>query len=140
MDGFGERLRRLRKDRDITQSQLATEIGVVASAIGKYERLPDSYPSVEVLVKIADYFEVSTDYLLRGTHPIQSVENNISGHLTNSYFVQANHGGVVLNGDSKQVLSPEAIELLHIYETLKGRDRLRLLNYAVELEEGGEAE
>ena len=36
MDGFGERLRRLRKDCDITQSQLAEVIGVVPSAIGKY--------------------------------------------------------------------------------------------------------
>ena len=134
MDGFGERLRRLRKDRDITQGQLAAEIGVVASAVGKYERLPDSYPSVEALVKIADYFDVSTDYLLRGKQPVVSAENNVSGHLTNSSVVQANHGGIVLNGEGKQALSPEAMELLRIYGTLTGRDRLRLLNYAVELE------
>lgn len=136
MDGFGERLRRLRKDRDITQGQLAAQIGVVASAVGKYERLPDSYPSVEALVKIADYFGVSIDYLLRGTQPVISAENNVSGHLTNSSVMQANHGGVVFNGGSEQALSPEATELLRIYGTLKGRDRLRLLNYAVELEGG----
>ena len=51
MDGFGERLRRLRKSRDITQSDLAEYIGVVPSAVGKYERLADSYPSVEALIK-----------------------------------------------------------------------------------------
>lgn len=134
MDKFGERLRRLRKDRDITQGQLAAEIGVVASAVGKYERLPDSYPSVEALVKIADYFEVSTDYLLRGKQPAVATENTVSGHLTNSSVVQANYGGIVLNGECKQALSPEAMELLRIYGTLTGRDRLRLLNYAVELE------
>lgn len=139
MDGFGDRLRRLRKDRDITQSQLAAEIGVVASAVGKYERLPQAYPSVEALIKIADYFEVSIDYLLKGTQAATSVENSVNGHLLNSSVVQANHGGVVFNGDSKQALSLEAIELLHIYETLKGRDRLKLLNYAVELE-GGDTE
>lgn len=139
MDGFGDRLRRLRKDHDITQSQLAAEIGVVASAVGKYERLPQSYPSVEALIKIADYFNVSIDYLLKGVQTSPSVENNISGQLLNSSFVQANHGGVVFNGDSKQMLSLEAVELLHIYETLKGRDRLKLLNYAVELE-GGDTE
>lgn len=139
MDGFGDRLRRLRKDHDITQSQLAAEIGVVASAVGKYERLPQSYPSVEALIKIADYFNVSIDYLLKGVQTSPSVENNISGQLLNSSFVQANHSGVVFNGDSKQMLSLEAVELLHIYETLKGRDRLKLLNYAVELE-GGDTE
>lgn len=136
MDGFGERLKRLRKERDITQEQLAKVIGVVPSAVGKYERIPQSYPSVGVLIKIADYFNVSTDYLLRGVQIAPSVENNLSGQILNSSFVQANHGGVVFNGDSQKAISPEAIELLRIYETLGGRDRLKLLNIAVELEGG----
>lgn len=136
MDGFGERLRRLRKERDITQGQLAEVIGVVPSAVGKYERIPQSYPSVEALMKIADYFDVSIDYLLRGVQAAPSVENNLNGQMLNSSFVQANHGGVVFNGDSQKAISPEAIELLCIYETLSGRDRLKLLNIAVELEGG----
>jgi transcriptional regulator with XRE-family HTH domain len=136
MDGFGERLRRLRKEHDITQGQLAEVIGVVPSAVGKYERIPQSYPSVEALIKIADYFNVSTDYLLRGVQIAPSVENNLNGQMLNSSFVQANHGGVVFNGDSQKAISPEAIELLRIYETLGGRDRLKLLNIAVELEGG----
>ena len=136
MDGFGERLRRLRKERDITRGQLAEVIGVVPSAVGKYERIPQSYPSVEALMKIADYFDVSIDYLLRGVQAAPSVENNLNGQMLNSSFVQANHGGVVFNGDSQKAISPEAIELLRIYETLSGRDRLKLLNIAVELEGG----
>lgn len=134
MDGFGERLRRLRKDRDITQGQLAEVIGVVPSAVGKYERIPQSYPSVEALIKIADYFNVSIDYLLKGVQAAPSVENNLNGQMLNSSFVQANRGGVVFNGE--QSISPEAMELLHIYEQLSGRERLKLLNFAVELEEG----
>lgn len=134
MDGFGERLRRLRKDRDITQGQLAEVIGVVPSAVGKYERIPQSYPSVEALIKIADYFNVSIDYLLKGVQAAPSAENNLNGQMLNSSFVQANHGGVVFNGE--QSISPEAMELLHIYEQLSGRERLKLLNFAVELEEG----
>lgn len=134
MDGFGERLRRLRKDRDITQGQLAEVIGVVPSAVGKYERIPQSYPSVEALIKIADYFNVSIDYLLKGVQAAPSVENNLNGQMLNSSFVQANHGRVVFNGE--QSISPEAMELLHIYEQLSGRERLKLLNFAVELEEG----
>lgn len=134
MSDFGERLKRLRKGKDITQGQLAEVIGVVPSAVGKYERLEQSYPSVDALIKIADYFDVSIDYLLRGVNTVPAVENNISGQLSNSPFIQANHGGVVFNGDSNSILSPEAVELLHIYETLGGRDRLRLLNFAIELE------
>lgn len=134
MDGFGERLKRLRKERDVTQSQLAEVIGVVPSAIGKYERMPQAFPSVEALVKIADYFEVSIDYLLRGIEVGPSVANNISGTLSNSPFIQANHGGVVINGDTNRTLTPEALELIHIYDALGGRERLKLLNFAVELE------
>ena len=126
MDGFGARLKRLRQEFDITQSDLARQIGVVPSAVGKYERLPGAYPSVDALIKIADYFQVSLDYLLRGTTPQPSVENNISGQLSNSPFIQANHGGVVINGET-QTLSPEAVELLHIYEDLNGRSRRRFL-------------
>ena len=133
MDGFGERLKRLRKDCDITQGQLADAIGVVPSAVGKYERIDSAYPSVEALIKIADYFNVSIDYLLRRVKTVPAVENNITGQLSNSPFIQANNGGVVY---TESALSPEAIELLHIYETLGGRDRLKLLNYAVELEGG----
>ena len=136
MDGFGERLRRLRNSRDITQSDLAEYNGVVPSAVGKYERLADSYPSVEALIKLSDDFDVSIDYLLTGVVPSGSVENNINGMMSNSPFIQANNGGVVFNGDGS--ISPEAMELLHIYEKLGGRDRLKLLNFAVDLE-GGQA-
>ena len=131
MDGFGERLKRLRKDCDITQGQLAEAIGVVPSAVGKYERIESSYPSVEALIKIADFFNVSIDYLLRGVKTVPAVENNITGQLQNSPFIQANNGSVVYAESS---VSPEAVELLHIYEALGGRDRLKLLNFAVELE------
>lgn len=138
MDDFGERLRRLRLSRDLSQGELASRLGVVPSSVGKYERIANSFPSVEVLIKISDFFDVTLDYLLKGTEATPSVENNISGLLSNSPFIQANHGGMVINGENKS-LSPEAVELLRIYELLGGRDRLKLLNFAVELEEGGTA-
>ena len=136
MNDFGDRLRKLRKDRDLSQGDLASQLGVVPSAVGKYERMPGSFPSVEVLIKISDFFGVTLDYLLKGSTTVPSVENNITGQLSNSAFIQANHGGMVINGETKS-LSPEAVELLRIYEILGGRDRLKLLNFAVELEEGG---
>lgn len=55
MNGFGERLKKLRKERDVTQTALAEYLGVVPSAVGKYECLPKAYPSVEALIKIADF-------------------------------------------------------------------------------------
>lgn len=135
MDGFSTRLRRLRKDFDVTQAALAKEIGVEPSAVGKYENGTQAYPRVDVLVKIADYFKVSIDYLIRGVQTVPVQENTVNGgNVSNSPFIQTNHGGVIYNGDDKHQLSPEAVELIHIYETLGGRERLKLLNFAVELE------
>jgi transcriptional regulator with XRE-family HTH domain len=137
MDEFSTRLRRLRKENDITQAQLASQIGVKPSAVGKYESGIQAYPRVEVLIKIAEFFKVSTDYLVRGVKPASSnIENVINGTLSNSPFIQANHGGVVIRENGNDVLSPEAMELLNIYSVLSGRERLKLLNYAVDLEGG----
>ena len=87
MDDFGERLRRLRLSRDLSQGELASRLGVVPSSVGKYERIANSFPSVEVLIKISDFFDVTLDYLLKGTEATPSVENNISGLLSNSPFI-----------------------------------------------------
>lgn len=142
MSDFGLRLKRLRKERDVTQAQLAEYIGVVSSAVGKYETIDNAYPSIDALIKIAEFFHVSIDFLLLGTASDlrQSGDNNVNGSLSNSSVIQASRGGVVYSGGSDQALSPEALELQRIYETLDGRGRLKLLNFAVELEEGSKAE
>ena len=132
MSEFGERLRKMRREADITQKQLADFLNVKAAAVGKYESCPRAYPSIENLIKIADYFHVSIDYLLRGTKNL-TTENNVSGDLMNSTVIQANHGGTVFS--SEHVISPEAEELSRIYEKLGVRERLKLLNFAVDLEE-----
>lgn len=142
MTDFGTRLKRLRKENDVTQAALAEYLGVVSSAVGKYETVENAYPSVDALIKIAEFFHVSIDYLLLGVTPDvkQSGDNNVNGSLSNSSVIQASRGGVIYSSDGSQSLSPEAVELLRVYETLDGRGRLKLLNFAVELEERSNAE
>ena len=62
-----ERLKELRGRERISQKQLAEAIGVERSSIGKYEGNQNIIPSVDVLNAIADYFGVTTDYLLGRT-------------------------------------------------------------------------
>lgn len=137
MSDFGKRLRRLRKDKDITQAQLAEYLGVVSSAVGKYETIDDAYPTVESLMKIAEYFNVSVDFLLFGdtSNSRYSGNNQLNCSLSNSSLIQANQGSVINAEMGVRTLSPEAVELLSIYEALDGRGRLKLLNFAVELED-----
>lgn len=63
MVDFGDRLRRLRKERKLTQKELAGRIGVKNSVIRFYE-VGDRTPSLEVLVKLSKALHVSTDVLL----------------------------------------------------------------------------
>lgn len=60
---FGIKLRKLRKEREMTQQQLADKLDVTKATVSAYET-DAKYPSIEVLIKIAKTFEVSTDYLL----------------------------------------------------------------------------
>ena len=59
---LNERIKTLRKQRKITQEELAKAINVERSSVGKYET--GTTPSMDILVKIANYFEISIDYLL----------------------------------------------------------------------------
>lgn len=60
---FAERLRELRRAADLTQSQLAEALGFAQTTIATYERGVKE-PGREVIIAVAKYFGVSTDYLL----------------------------------------------------------------------------
>ena len=60
---INENIKQCRKDRGLTQEQLAEALGVTAGAVHKWENAL-SLPEIAMLVEIADFFEVSVDYLL----------------------------------------------------------------------------
>lgn len=60
---FNNQLATLRKDRKLSQGDLAIKVGVHANLIGRYER-GEAIPSVEIAAKIASELNVSLDYLI----------------------------------------------------------------------------
>lgn len=60
---FGHRLKELRKQRNLTQKQLADLIGTKNSIISFYE-VGDRFPSPEIIIKLAAVLHTTTDYLL----------------------------------------------------------------------------
>ena len=58
-----EILRKLRDEAGITQKQLADAIGVSQQSINKYEN-HNIEPDIETLIRIADYFDTSVDYII----------------------------------------------------------------------------
>ncbi len=60
---FGDRLKELRKERNVTQEELGKICGVAKNTVSYWEN-NTSQPSYEILEKIAKYFNVSPNYLL----------------------------------------------------------------------------
>lgn len=59
---YGERLKRLREDRKLSQQQLADRLNINRSTYARYE-LGQTQPDYETLQRLADFYEVSVDYL-----------------------------------------------------------------------------
>ena len=72
METLNERIKKLRKEKGLTQSQLADKLGVTDKAVSKWE-VGEANPDISLLVNLANIFDVSVDYLLTG-----KVEESIS--------------------------------------------------------------
>lgn len=59
-------IRDLREDNDLTQKQLADILGMSQTGYSKYETGENDIPT-QVLIKLADFYKTSTDYLLGRT-------------------------------------------------------------------------
>lgn len=62
---YNERLRELRRKKDISQQVVADYLNITKQAYSLYE-LGKREPDFETLLKLGEFFDVSTDYLLRG--------------------------------------------------------------------------
>jgi transcriptional regulator with XRE-family HTH domain len=66
MNSLGERILSLRKQKGMSQSDLAKLIGVSYAQVGRYET-KGAQPPAEVLKKIADALNTTTDFLMYGS-------------------------------------------------------------------------
>ncbi len=76
---LGARIAALRRDAGMSQAALAKHLGISASAVGMYEQ-GRREPSGDMLVKLAEVFQVSVDYLLRGI-PTQAESDRVEQML-----------------------------------------------------------
>ena len=94
------KLKELRESRHLTQTGMGARIGVTQQNISRYERDVSTMP-VEMLLETADYFNVTTDYLLGRSE----MKRNLEGQ------VQVN----------KEI--DEYFDLVEMYRDLDARDR-----------------
>lgn len=73
---FSEQLKRLRKEKKLSQDDLAEQLFISRQSISKYEN-GESTPDLDNLAKIANILEVSLDELVLGKKPTKIVERVI---------------------------------------------------------------
>jgi transcriptional regulator with XRE-family HTH domain len=107
---LGDRLKQLREEKKLTRNALAGRLNVSYSAVSKYEtnvRFPDK----ETLIRLADFFDVSIDYLLCRSNIRETAEK----------LLNSSQKGFIA-GDSRnryealEDLSPEALEELEKFK------------------------
>lgn len=119
-----EKIRALARQRDLSLPQLEQELGLGNGTISRWR---SSSPNTEKLQKIADYFNVSMDYLLgREQYLTQKDEKDIAKDLDSimEKLTSGENGPASYNGEE---ISPEAAELFkdELEIALK---RLKLIN------------
>ncbi len=73
---FGERLYKLRSEKNISQEELAELLDVSRQSISKWEN-DKAYPEMTRLLFMSDYFDVSLDYLMRGLADEESKKEDV---------------------------------------------------------------
>lgn len=64
------RLKDLREDNDLTQKEIAEILGMSQTGYSKYETGENDISTI-ILIKLADYYNTSTDYLFRRTNNLK---------------------------------------------------------------------
>ncbi len=103
---FGKNLKKIRQEHDMTQEELAKKINTSRSNIANYEN-DKNMPSIEVLNKLSEILNCSTDYLLGKTdkrNPEKIDENKLN--------IAFSSGFDGLNDTNKSIISATIAGLL----------------------------
>ena len=104
-------------------TQLAKDLGISTALPTAWKN--GSLPRISTVKKIADYFGVTSEYLLR-----DEMSTNIRAE--DSVVVKANSGDVAINSNP---LSEMVQEVLRIFRTLNMRDKNRVMSYVYNIED-----
>lgn len=92
---FHKKLYELRKQRGISQEELADKLNVTRQTVSKWE-IGDSTPDLEKLRMMSDYFRISLDELVMGKEPDTTVK-------TNSAYIKTLEDKVLTDGNKKKI-------------------------------------
>lgn len=135
---FYERLKLLCTEKGIKLTNLIQELGMSSGNMNKWKN--GVVPKGNTLSKLADYFNVSVDYLIGKT---DEQTNTYHANNINSNFVQGDNSGSIsiknIEQKPKEIqqndLSKEEIGILKVYRSLDIRDRAKFMNFVFDMED-----
>lgn len=86
---LGERIRKLRKDMRVTQEEFASKLKTHVKQLSRYEA-GRSKPSLDMIARIANFCEVSIDYLVFGEDKALSQKTKLTDMELLGYFQRVN--------------------------------------------------
>lgn len=108
---FSERLKELREQLNISQTQLANDLNLSRSTISSYE-LNKRQPDFETLEKLADYFNVSIDYLL-GRTKLRTFNENIANNDLKNLLESIKHSNLKTKDTCFDIMDTIFLTLFH---------------------------
>ena len=114
---FGRLLAKLRKEKGVLQKEVATYLNMTVATVSNYEK-GVHMPDLNTLIMLADFFDVSTDYLLQRTNyksSISTLNRPLSGEYTVSDLMNT-----VVELDARNTQA-----LLDYYELLMLRNSIK---------------
>ncbi len=117
---IADRIQHLRKSKGISQEELADKIGVSRQAVSKWESEQTS-PDLDKIILMSDFFNVTTDYLLKGIEPLPkettAPKDKPNGNIFAIVGTAFNFMGIIVSAMiwyEKQVETATAIGLIFV--------------------------
>lgn len=137
---IADKIKTIAKSKNISMKKLLEDVGL---GFNTMSNMKTSMPKVDNLAKIADYLNVSVDYLLGRTNT-QATTYSVN-NINDGSVVQGNGsvfgnssisvGSTFENDPNNISLSKEEIGILDLYRSLDIRDRAKFMNFVFEMED-----
>lgn len=138
MSSFHDRLKHLRKEKDLTQEELAKKLGISRSSLAMYEQ-GNREPDLETQELIADFFNVNLDYLMgrsknRTTIFLQSdvdmeTFEAIYKSSLEEYYLTRKYEETDIEPDDIFILSTEEEKMISKFRELSDKGKEMVLSY-----------
>ncbi|PGU99389.1 MULTISPECIES: helix-turn-helix domain-containing protein [Bacillus cereus group] len=120
---FSSKLKELRESKGLSQEELAVKLNIPRSSITHYENSDDRLPRKSRLLEIANFFDVSIDFLLNEEAPLikrENIDSNLEQTLNDPEL------GLWFK-DIKEASPEKQEELRQFWEFIKNKEKNRKL-------------